>query len=149
MKKIVAISLFYLIPFTMMLTACGSTEPDIPENAALVIVGKVDQEIGWLEETVRAMDTVDVESTNNNGESEAYTGVSITSLLDLAGVKPEAAKIVFFSDDGKSSGEIPISDVLSCEHCIVSFRTKGGFSVVAPDLGKDAQIKGVIRIEVK
>ena len=67
---------------------------------------------------------------------------------------PKRDKIVrsnigFVSDDGKSSGEIPIKDVLSCENCIMSFRTKGGFSVVAPDLGKDAQIKGVVRIEVK
>jgi hypothetical protein len=149
MNKTVAITLLCVIPFFILMTACGTSEPEIPDNAALVIVGNVEKETGWLEETVRSMDTIDVESTNNNGDSELYTGVSIKSLLEDAGVMPEAASIIFFSDDGKSSSEIPITDVLSCEKCIVSFRTKGGFSIVAPDLGKDAQIKGVVRIDVK
>lgn len=149
MKKLVVITLSCFVLFALLLTACGSDESAIPEDAALVIVGNVNQEIGWLEETIKSMESMDVESANSKGESDTYTGVSIKSLLEQAEVKPEATTIVFFADDDSSSGEIPITDVLSCENCIVSFRTKGGFSIVAPDLSKDAQIKGVIRIEVK
>jgi hypothetical protein len=149
MNKNFIITLLCVFSLVFLLMACGASEPDIPEDAALVIVGNVEKEIGWLEETIRAMDTIDVESTNSSGDSELYTGVSIRTLMENAVVNPEATSIIFISDDGKSSGEIPVSDVITCENCIVSFRTKGGFSIVAPDLGKDAQIKGVIRIDVK
>ena len=149
MKKSVAITLLCILSLAFLLIACGTSEPDIPDNAAIVIVGNVEKETGWLEETVRAMDTIDVESKNSNGDSELYKGVLIKSLLENAGVKPQATSIIFISEDGKSSGDVPVSDVISCENCILSFRTKGGFSVVAPDLGKDAQIKGIVRIDVK
>ncbi len=149
MKKTTYLTLFLLVLLVGLLCACNPNEPDIPENAALIIVGNVDQEIGWLEETVRSMDSIEVEASNSKGESDVYSGVSIKSLLDKAGVQPDAVFVAFFADDDSSSGEIPLTDVISCENCIVSFRTKGGFSIVAPDLSKDAQIKGVVRIEVK
>jgi hypothetical protein len=149
MNKNIILTLAFLMLLSFTLIACGSIESKIPENASLVIVGNVDQEVGWMEETVKTMDVIEVESTNSKGESDTYTGVSIKSLLEEAGVKPDAMTVIFFSDDGNSSSEIPVRDVLSCDDCIVSFRNKGGFSIVAPDLSKDAQIKGVVRIEVK
>jgi hypothetical protein len=149
MNKNITITLSFLFLFSFTIFACRSHESNIPDNASLVIVGNVDQEVGWMEETVKTMDVIDVESTNSKGESDTYAGVSIKSLLQKAGVKPDAITVIFFSDDGNSSGEIPISDVLSCENCIVSFRNKGGFSIVAPGLSKDTQIKGVVKIEVR
>ena len=99
MKKLVVITLSCFVLFALLLTACGSDKSAIPEDAALVIVGNVNQEIGWLEETIKSMESMDVKSTNSKGESDTYTGVSIKSLLEQAGVKPEATTIVFFADD--------------------------------------------------
>ena len=130
------------------LIGCSTAQNDIPDDASLVIMGNVNQVIGWLESDIRVMETVDVKATNNSGQVETYTGVPLRFLLDTAGVKPEAISVQIQTADGLSA-DAPLSDVMSCEDCILTFRNKGGFSIVAPGLGKDFQLKGVVKIQVK
>jgi hypothetical protein len=133
----------------VMLTACGGgAKGSIPENAALKITGNVDKEIGWTEEEVRAMESMDVESTNKDGETSTYTGVPIKDLLDKAGVKADATTIVFVADDDYTA-EATLAEVQGCADCIVSFRNKGGFSIVMPGFSSKLQVKGVVEIQVK
>jgi hypothetical protein len=120
----------------------------IPEDAALKITGNVETEIGWTEEQVRAMKTTDAQSTNSQGQAETYTGVLINDLLALAGPKNDATTLVFVADGG-STAEVPLAEVQACTDCIVSFRSKGGFSTVLPGFSKQAQVKGVVEIQVK
>ncbi len=120
----------------------------IPEGAALKITGKVDQEIGWLEEDVRAMETMEAVSTNRQGESETYTGVSINKLLEMAGPAADATKVVFVADDGYTA-EVALAELQGCADCIVSFRNQGGFSIVMPGFPGGMQVKGVIEIQVQ
>ncbi|MFZ5918076.1 MAG: substrate-binding domain-containing protein [Chloroflexota bacterium] len=120
----------------------------IPEGAALKITGSVNAEIGWLEEDVRAMDTMEAQSTNKSGETSTYTGVLINTLLEMAGPKADATTVVFVADDGYSA-EAPLADVLACADCIVSFRNQGGFSIVMPGFASSLQVKGVVEIQVK
>ena len=120
----------------------------IPEGAALKITGKVGQEIGWLEADVLAMETMDVQSTNKSGETETYTGVLMSKLLEMAAPAANATTLVFVADDGYTA-EVPLADVLACADCIVSFRSKGGFSTVLPGFAGSVQVKGVVEIQVK
>jgi tungstate transport system substrate-binding protein len=120
----------------------------IPENAALKITGNVGQEIGWLEEDVRAMETMEAQSTNSQGDTETYTGVSINKLLEMAGPAADATTVVFVADDGYTA-EVPLAELQACADCIVSFRTRGGFSIVMPGFPGGVQVKGVIEIQVK
>jgi tungstate transport system substrate-binding protein len=120
----------------------------IPENAALKITGNVATEIGWTEEQVQAMETMDAEFTNKDGETQTYTGVSINALLALAGVNDGATAIVYVADDGYTA-EVPLADVQGCADCIVSFREQGGFSIVMPGFPGSVQVKGVVEIQVK
>ena len=126
----------------------GQGSPGIPENAALKITGNVAAQVGWPEEEVRSMDTVEAESTNKQGETKAYTGVPLKQLLNLAGVGPDATALVFVADDGHTA-EVALADVLECEDCIASFRNQGGFSIVMPGFPGDVQVKGVVEIQVK
>jgi hypothetical protein len=134
----------------ILLTGCCGTKEQggIPENAALKITGSVDKEIGWTEEQVRAMDTIEAESTNKKGETSTYTGVPINTLLEKAGVKADATTIVFVADDDYTA-EVALAEVQGCADCIVSFREQGGFSIVMPDFPSSLQVKGVIEIQVK
>jgi tungstate transport system substrate-binding protein len=116
--------------------------------AALKITGKVDQEMAWTEDEVKAMPTMEAERANKEGTMETYTGVSIAMLLELAGPKADATTIVFVADDGYTA-DLPLADALACENCILSFRTQGGFSSVLPDFSGKLQVKGVIEIQVK
>jgi hypothetical protein len=123
-------------------------EGGIPDGAALKITGNVSQEIGWLEEDVRAMETMDAESTNKSGETETYTGVSLNTLLEMAGPASDATTAIFVADDGYTA-EMALADLQACVDCIASFRNQGGFSIVAPGFPGNVQVKGVVEIQVK
>jgi hypothetical protein len=138
-----------LVVLSVLLAACGGgAKGGIPENAALKVTGNVEKEVGWTEEQIKAMDTMDVESTNKKGETSTYTGVSIKALLDKAGVKADATTVVFVADDDYTA-EASLSDVQGCSDCIVSFRDQGGFSIVMPNFPSNLQVKGVVEIQVK
>ncbi len=100
------------------------------------------------EEEVKAMPTLDVESTNKQGQKATYTGVLISELLNLAGPAADATTVVFIADDGYTA-EIALANVIACADCIVSFRSNGGYSTVLPGQSGKLQVKGVIEIQVK
>jgi tungstate transport system substrate-binding protein len=124
----------------------GAEEP--AGDVALKITGNVSQEIGWAEEEVRAMETMEAQSTNKQGETSTYTGVLINSLLEMAEPAADATTVVYVADDGYTA-EVTLAEVQACEDCIVSFRNQGGFSIVMPDFPGNLQVKGVIEIQVK
>lgn len=116
--------------------------------AGLKIDGKVGEEKSWKEEEIKAMTTMDVEATNKSGQKSTYTGVLLKSLLDIVKPASDATTLVLVADDGFTA-EIPLKDAVACENCIVSFRDKGGFSLVAPNFDNKAQVKGLVEIQVK
>ncbi len=118
------------------------------EAPALKITGMVENEMNWSEDEVKAMDTLDVESTNSKGETSSYTGVLLSDLIQAAAPTADAATVVFVADDGYTA-EAGLADVMGCADCILSFRSKGGFSSVLPAFDKSLQVKGVIEIQVK
>lgn len=120
----------------------------VPDDAALKITGDVETEVGWTEEKIRSMDTIEAKSTNKQGETDTYTGVRISDLLSKAGPQDGATTVVFVADDGYTA-EAPLADIQTCADCIISFRNQGGFSIVAPGFPSDAQVKGVVEIQVK
>jgi DMSO/TMAO reductase YedYZ molybdopterin-dependent catalytic subunit len=120
----------------------------VPENAAFKITGNVETEVGWTEDKIRSMDTIEAEYTSKDGETETYTGVLITDLLGKAGPNADATTLVFVADDGYSA-EAPLADIEGCADCIVSFQNQGGFRIVAPGLSGKAQVKGVVEIQVQ
>jgi hypothetical protein len=117
-------------------------------EVALKVTGSVDKEMGWTEDEVKAMDTIDAESTNKEGETKTYTGVPINALLVLAGVKDGATTVVYVAGD-EYTAEVPLADVEGCADCIVSFRNQGGFSIVMPGFPSKVQVKDVVEIQVK
>ena len=133
-----------------LLAACGSAQPEtgIPADAALKITGNVANEVGWTEETVKAMDTIEAESTNKKGETKSYTGVALNNLLDMAQIESGASTLKFVGEDG-STAEVSLAEIQACQDCIVSFRNQGGFSMVLPDFDEKVQIKDVMEIQVQ
>jgi predicted nucleic acid-binding Zn-ribbon protein len=118
------------------------------DEVGLKIIGKVDEEISWPEEEIRAMETIEAVSENSSREESTYTGVPIITLLGLADVEDDASKVVFVADDGYSA-EVTLEELNACTDCIVSFRNKGGFSIVMPGFSGKLQVKGVIEIQVE
>jgi hypothetical protein len=150
MQRSVTVFAAMLIVFGMV--GCGDTgnreHSAIPANAALKITGNVETEVGWSEEKIRSMDTIEAESTNKQGETSRYTGVRVSDLLSKAGPNSDATTLILVADDGYSA-EVPLADIQACADCIVSFRNQGGFSIVAPAFPGNVQVKGVVEIQVE
>jgi tungstate transport system substrate-binding protein len=172
MSRSIKFILFMGLILSMALSACGSpapteapvisspqgteapavTEAPVATEApaavvALKVTGNVASEQAWTEDQVKAMKTLDVESTNSKGEKATYTGVLISDLLAAAGPNADANTVVFVADDGFTA-EIALADVTGCADCIVSFRDKGGFTTVLPGKEGKLQVKGVVEIQV-
>ena len=126
----------------------ASQESAAPAAGALKVTGKVNEEKAWTEEEVKALSTIEVESTDKQGQKETYTGVLISDLLNLAGPQSDAATVVFVADDGYTA-EIPLAEVMACANCIVALNDDGGFRTVLPDYPGKMQVKGLIEIQVK
>ena len=94
------------------------------------------------------METIKAESTNKAGETKTYAGVALVDLLEQAGLQGDAAVLLFVADDGYTA-EVDLAELLACPDCIVSFRNQGGFSTVLPGFPGNAQVKGVIEIQVQ
>lgn len=165
MSKKIVILISTILVLSLLLCACASTAetavpateaPVLTEAAAtteasafaLAITGKVDSAMGWAEEEVKAMNTLDVEATNKKGETKTYTGVLISDLLNLAKPQSDATTLSFVADDGYTI-DIALADVMSCTDCIISFRSDGGFSSVLPSFDSSFQVKGIVEIQVK
>jgi hypothetical protein len=156
------IKLFFILGMvlSLALAACGPTAPEpapaVEEapaeepaaEVALKVTGSVANEQAWTEDEVKAMNTLDVESTNKKGETNTYTGVLLTDLLAAAQTNADAATVVFVADDGYTA-EISLDELNACADCIASFRNQGGFSTVLPGYEGKLQVKGVIEIQVK
>jgi len=127
--------------------APGGGEPASGE-IPLKITGNVDNEMAWIEEEVRSMDTVEAQRESNEGEMSTHTGVPIKTLLEEAGVPDGAAAVTSVAGD-EYTAEADLAEVMACDDCIVSFRNQGGFSIVMPGYSGKLQVKGVVEIQVK
>jgi hypothetical protein len=134
--------------FQLMELQFNAEAAGVPDDAAFKITGSVKTEVGWTEEKLKSMDTIDAEYTNKDGETETYTGVRISDLLSKADPQDGATTLAFVADDGYSA-EAPLADMEACANCIVAFSNQGGFRIVAPDFSSKAQVKGVVEIQVK
>jgi hypothetical protein len=94
------------------------------------------------------MATMEADYTNNSGEMETYTGVSLNALLELAEVKTKATTLTFVADDGYTA-EVPVAEIQVCADCIVAFRKNGGFSMVMPGFPSNLRVKGDIDIQLQ
>ena len=175
MLKKAALIVSIIFVFSMLLSACSSASvapteipvapateaatdaPAVVTQApaateasafALAINGKVDSQMGWTEDEVKAMTTLDVEATNKKGEKKSFIGVLISDLLNLAKPQSDATTVTFVADDGFTA-EAPLADVMNCTDCIISFRSDGGFSSVLPAFESNLQVKGIVEIQVK
>ena len=121
--------------------------PALPPE--LVIAGRVDQPLEFMEDGLRALEVVQVTATHpNKGTTDTYEGVLLNTLLTMAGVQEGATTVNIVASDGYTVG-IPITDVLSCAECLIAFTdTPGDFRAVMPGLDGGTWVKDVARIEV-
>ena len=167
MSRTIKFFLFLGVILSLALAACGpqatpepAAEPTAPAmteepaateapmaEVALKVTGDVANEQAWTEDEVKAMNAIDVESTNNKGEKSTYTGVLLSDLISAAEPNADANTVTFVADDGYTA-EIALDELMACTDCIASFRNQGGFSTVLPGYEGKMQVKGVVDIQI-
>ena len=150
-KKLFVAILVIVFMFVMMGCAQQATEaPAAPASgeAAFKVTGMVNAEQAWSHAEFRALDTMQTDATNKAGETTTYTGVPITKLLEIAGVKDGATTVAFIGDDGYTA-EAPLADVQACADCIVGFKDDTSYIMVMPGFPGNVQVKGIIEINIK
>jgi DMSO/TMAO reductase YedYZ molybdopterin-dependent catalytic subunit len=135
-----------------VVTEPAATEAPVAESSAtgsLVVTGLVNQEMGFVEADLRAMEVLKITAEHPKKGKEDYEGVSLNTLLDLAGVKEGATTLVITAVDGYST-EVSLEEIRSCTNCLLGFTsTVEKFKMVMPNLPSGAWVKDVVKLEVK
>jgi DMSO/TMAO reductase YedYZ molybdopterin-dependent catalytic subunit len=141
------------LPATEVVTAepAATDAPAASESTAtgsLVITGLVNQEKGFMEADLRAMEILKVSAETKKGMQD-FEGASLNALLDMVGVKDGATKLVATAADGYTS-EISLTDARDCPNNLIAFSdTAESFTLVLPDLTSNTWVKDLVSIEVK
>jgi DMSO/TMAO reductase YedYZ molybdopterin-dependent catalytic subunit len=135
------------IPATATPTTESATSAPVTAGS-LTITGSVNQDLSLTEADLRAMEILKISGETKKGKQD-YEGVSLNGLLDTAGVKDGATKLVATAIDGYST-EVNLTDVRDCPNSLIAFTdTSGSFIMVLPDLPSSTWVKDVVRLEVK
>ena len=136
----------------LLLSACATTtaepaaeEAVIAAEPALTLSGTVD--VSWTADELSAMDQVDADYTNKDGETTTFSGVLISDLLAAAGVT-DYTKISLIASD-EYSVDVTAEELASCAACIVAFDDDGSLRSVMPDLAGNQNVKSLVEIAVE
>jgi len=127
----------------------ATTAPAAASEADFTLTGLVENELSLSDADLRALEVVKITAEHPKKGPQDYEGVRLSTLLDLAKVKPEATKLVFTASDGFTS-EVFLAEVTAIPDCLLAFTDEAGvFSMVMPTLPSSVWTKGVVKIEVK
>jgi DMSO/TMAO reductase YedYZ molybdopterin-dependent catalytic subunit len=94
------------------------------------------------------MEPLKVSAETKKGKQD-FEGVSLNALLDMAGVKDGATKLVATASDGYTS-EVDLKDIRECPNSLIAFGdTAESFTMVLPDLPTSTWAKNLVKLEVK
>jgi hypothetical protein len=128
-------------------TAAPPTSTVPVGDVALAIIGAVEQEQGMSLAALQAMQTVQISAEHPKKGMQTYTGINLKALLDLAGIKAEATKLVFVASDGYQA-ELNLADAQACADCMLAF-SDDTLLAVMPGMESNFWVKDVAKIEVK
>ncbi len=126
----------------------GSATGAAPAAVPLAIGGLVDTPVTLTLDDFRTLEPVDIKATDKGGSEQTYTGVPIATLLETAGVKSGATKLVFTGGDGYSA-EVSLADLAADTNAIISADENGAFRNILPTQRPGVWVKGLIKLEVQ
>ena len=121
-----------------LVSACSSAAVEEVATAVLTVGEKA-----YTTADLEALGTMTTDYTNKDGETTTYEGVSLTSLLEDAGLA-DAVEITFVASDGYEAS-LTVEEALACANCIVAF-DGDTLRTVMPDMSGKLNVKDVIEI---
>ena len=132
-------------------TVSAPTSTPVPQSVQgdLVIIGLVEQALGLNEADLRQLEATEITAEHPKKGQQTYQGILLTTLLEMAKVKPEATQLVITASDGYTA-EVDLSTVLACSECMLAFTdTPGLFNLVMPGMESSLWVKETVSLEVK
>ncbi len=131
-----------------------------PPQGQLTVTGEVSASKNWSTTDLANMPQTNITYTRN-GETNIYTGVSLTEFCNQTNIDWYAGTLTFTSSNGNqktltlyqawNSSDFPSKEIILALEKNGSWLTEadgGPVQLVAPDLGTDYQVTGVNNIEV-
>jgi hypothetical protein len=136
-----------VVALTADLTTAATTTTAATGEVALRVGGTVAQPLELSAAGLQALAVVELTLEHPSQGDQAYRGVRLNSLLDLAGVDAGATALTFTASDGYQA-EASLADVRACADCLVAFDEAGTLSLAMPWMGGGLWVKGVVEITV-
>lgn len=116
--------------------------------AALVVKGKVANELSLTKDAFYALGKVSFQAEHPKRDLQDYEGVMFKTLLDKAQVQSEATEIELTAGDG-CTATVSLADLGACQSCALAEQEGGKLAGVFAGMGSNAWVKDVVSIEVK
>lgn len=120
----------------------------LPEGAALLLFGQVQNRLALGLENLQAMNVVELQAEHPKQGVLDYRGVRLADLLALAGASPEASTLVITASDGYAA-EASLAEVAACSDCLLALAEDGTLLMVMPGMQSNLWVKQVNFLEVK
>jgi DMSO/TMAO reductase YedYZ molybdopterin-dependent catalytic subunit len=125
----------------------GSASGAAPTAVPLAIGGMVDKPLTLMLDDFNKMEQVEVKAKDKGGTEQTYKGVPIATLLERAGVKSGATKVVFTGGDGYTA-ELTLADLQADKEAIITADENGAFRNIIPSQMPKVWVKGLIKMDV-
>lgn len=127
----------------------ATTAPAAGAVADFTLTGLVENELSLSEADLQALEVIKITAEHPKKGPQDYEGVRLSTLLEMAEVKPEATKLVLTASDGFTD-EVFLAEVLAIPDCLVAFTDEAGvYNMVMPTLPSSVWTKGIVKIEVQ
>ncbi len=113
-----------------------------------MVSGLEGKETAWSMDELKKMEVVKLAVDHPKKGKMDVEGVSLNALLDLAGLKTGAQKLVLIAADGYTI-EANLKDIRDCKNSLVSFTSTGGLNLVLPDMESSFWVKDITILTVK
>ena len=130
-------------------TAAATSAAPAPTSGSLTISGLVTNPMSLSESALRAMGPVTISAEQPKKGMQSFTGLRLTSLMEVVQVQAAATKLVLTASDGYLA-EIDLATLRSCVDCMIAFTdTPGSFFAVMPGQPGNLWVKDVVTLEFK
>ncbi|MBG0783821.1 MAG: hypothetical protein H0S79_01835 [Anaerolineaceae bacterium] len=140
MKKNTVLLVTLLLVMTLV-SACSAAPAATEEvvDTAVLTVG----EKAYTKADLEALGTMSADYTDKDGVTTTYEGVSLSALLDDAGLSG-STEITMTASDGYEAS-LTVEEAVACANCIVAF-DGDMLRTVMPDMSGKLNVKDVIAI---
>ncbi len=126
----------------------GTATGEAPGAAPVEVTGLVAKPQRLSADDLKKMEQTKVEVTGKDGATSSFTGVRIVTLLESAGLKPDAKTVALVGGD-KYTKELSLEDLRKDDKAIVAIESNGSLRSVVPSQGPGYGVKGLVQIDVK